>query len=110
MCSSRVPGAELMLEMMLKKNPDINLKDSKKGRCALYYAAFHGGKEGVRMLLKYGADTEIVTDDGLTPLIVAAQEGKARAVTTCRLASAQISRSSRQRYLPLMFFLRLHRA
>ena len=51
---------------------DVNFKDNK-GQTALYYAVSAGADALVRLLLGYRSDTDVVNNDGLTPLHICAK-------------------------------------
>src|SRR5690554_2316931 len=59
---------------LLERRLVPNLRDSK-GDSLLMLAAYHGHAELVSVLLRHGADTELVNDRGQTPLAGAAFKG-----------------------------------
>jgi uncharacterized protein len=65
-----------MSEMLLKRGAGVNATQSG-GWTPLHEAAFHGEIELVRLLLAWGADETIKSDDGKTPIDLALQQGHA---------------------------------
>ncbi len=53
---------------------NINARN-KKGRAALYVAAYHGKDDVVKALIQKGANVNIISHDGWTPLMAAADQG-----------------------------------
>ena len=49
----------------------IDVNSLYKGNTALYLASWHGFKEIVEMLIEYGADIDLKSSDGETPLMIA---------------------------------------
>ncbi|KAK7428028.1 hypothetical protein QQZ08_005459 [Neonectria magnoliae] len=65
---------------LVNKTTKLDLKDSKGGFAALYYAIWQGDKDTVGLLLKAGADMDVQDNAGRTPLMFAAQMEKEDAV------------------------------
>jgi len=61
-------------QFILKKNVNINYRDAE-GNTPLFYAVNNSHEEVVKTLLYYGADPNIGSFDGFTPLMNAALQG-----------------------------------
>jgi ankyrin repeat protein len=61
-------------QFILKKNVNINYRDAD-GNTPLFYAVNNGHEEVVKTLLYYGADPNIGSFDGFTPLMNTALQG-----------------------------------
>ena len=57
------------------KTVNVNWKPEGPGAFALFEACFHGHLEIVELLLNNGADIEVKTDRGETPLLKACRQG-----------------------------------
>ena len=68
-----------MFKMALKKaEAELKEKD-EQGNTALHIVSLKGDEELVRLFIKYGANPEIKNKAGKTPLMIAVQEGNAKA-------------------------------
>lgn len=75
-------GSERCLELLCARyGPEIivNLKDHRS-RTAVHVAALHGNADCVKFLLGQGADVDYQDEDGKTPLISAAFNGRAQVI------------------------------
>lgn len=68
-------GFDSIVEIMLQNNPKLLEIKSQAGYTPLMIAAEQGKKECLAILLKYGANIDIVLYNGLFPLFVAIQNG-----------------------------------
>ena len=59
--------------LSLAKN-DLETQNNKYGLTELYWATYEGNLQQVRKLLEDGADVNVVTGIGATPLMAAAQK------------------------------------
>jgi ankyrin repeat protein len=67
-CASK--GTIECLQILLEFGANVNTRDSNN-RTALHYACGAGRQEMVQALLQVtGIDTEVQTNDGLTPLMI----------------------------------------
>ncbi|MEQ8954127.1 MAG: ankyrin repeat domain-containing protein, partial [Gammaproteobacteria bacterium] len=64
-------------------NPDVSYGD---GSAALHWAAYHDSAEAVQLLIDAGADVNVTTDLGVTPLWLAAENRNAE-ITRLLLAA-----------------------
>jgi ankyrin repeat protein len=62
-------GDTAAVEAALKEKPDLALKKYSNGFTLLHDAAYWGQRDVAEVLLKYGADVNARTKDGVTPLI-----------------------------------------
>ena len=60
---------------MLQLGADPNLRSGKHGQTALHTAALRGNASIVEVLLAHGADPNARGNDGITPLLLAANRG-----------------------------------
>ena len=80
-------GSVEMLERILALGADINGRDIV-GRTALHYAARAGKVSNLKFLLEYeGADSDAMTNGGMTPLMMAVESGSLGVVVECLNAS-----------------------
>lgn len=64
-----------VVEALLKNGTDVNIQE-ENGRTPLHYAAQKGKVEVGRLLIKKNANIDArTTDDGRTPMFIAAEEG-----------------------------------
>ena len=68
-------GYKEIVELLLKKGADPNIKNVYAGLSPLYLASVEGHKDIVELLLKYGANPNIKSDSEETPLHWASIEG-----------------------------------
>ena len=61
--------------LLLKNHADVNAADDKKGTCLHLAASKDKSGSITQQLLRWNADTELVNENGLTPLFVAAFSG-----------------------------------
>lgn len=88
-----------MLEQLLLRGADVNAA-SESGTTALMFAV--SDAEKVRLLLKHGANTNVKSQDHLTPLIIASQIPGATSVVTLLLDGGADVNANADRYSPLM--------
>lgn len=79
MMASLSLGGSATVALMLAKNADVNVKDSR-GDTALGLAASIGAVENLRLLLAKGADPAVANGKGETPIILATKSKQAEAV------------------------------
>lgn len=77
-------GSEKCLEVLCKRygSDIVQLRDGRR-RTPLHVAASHGHADCVAFLLKEGANTNFLDDEGRSPLIIAAQNGQSSVVGVC---------------------------
>lgn len=64
-----------VVEALIKNGTDVNIED-ENGRTPLHYAAQKGKVEVGKLLIKKNANIDArTTDDGKTPIFIAAEEG-----------------------------------
>lgn len=66
-----------MVDILLSRRANPDLQEGELKWAALHKAAFHGNAAIVTSLLKAKADVDLTTNDGDTPLHVAAWKGHA---------------------------------
>ena len=62
-----------LIEHLIEKGADVNLKNTSDGWRGLHYAISCGSDDVARLLIEKGAEVNAIADDGTTPLILAAQ-------------------------------------
>ncbi|XP_019857878.1 PREDICTED: ankyrin repeat domain-containing protein 50-like [Amphimedon queenslandica] len=67
-------GHHQVVELLLSKNPDINIQDND-GQTALMYACHNGHHQVVKLLLHKNPDINIQDNDGQTALMYACHNG-----------------------------------
>lgn len=65
---------KVMIEALLKRKADVNLKDQESGETALMYAARYSSSEVVKVLLDAGAEVNARDKDGRTALSIAEED------------------------------------
>ena len=71
------------IEQILSLNPDLNARDSN-GRTALHFACRAGNKETASKLAEQeGCDLDAITNGGVTPLMMAVENGNIELVAEC---------------------------
>ncbi|XP_063965587.1 E3 ubiquitin-protein ligase MIB2-like isoform X3 [Lytechinus pictus] len=80
--AAKIGDLRRVSEILSSTPKKVNVKI--EGKSALHKASFHGHRDVVKALLEAGADIEITTDDGHTPLHYAV-EGDEPVVTKCLL-------------------------
>ena len=73
-------GNQQIVELLLEKQADPNVQDSKYGRTALFQASQFGHYQVVEILLQKGADPNIHDNDGWTALIAGSENGHQQVV------------------------------
>jgi ankyrin repeat protein len=97
---TRLPGSVKAVEMLLQHRAKINTL-GKEGRQALHYAAIKNRPLAVTCLLDWSADIEAKTDNGETPLFLAAKEGSFGTVKALGLRGANPDARCNLRNTPL---------
>ena len=67
-------GPWAVTELLRNAGDLLDLCDEESST-SLWIAAWKGNEEVIRFLLRAGADVDKATDDGCTPLLIAAEEG-----------------------------------
>jgi ankyrin repeat protein len=67
-CRNSSDKSILVAKRLLKKNADVNARDSQTQKTPLHCAAERGSKEMLQMLLNHNADVRARTVDGKTPI------------------------------------------
>ena len=65
-------GRTELAKMLIAAGAKVNAIESLSGGTALFWAAFNGHAEAVKLLLEKGADPNLKTKDGTTPLLATA--------------------------------------
>jgi palmitoyltransferase len=78
-----------LLYLLCQPETEIDERDSI-GNTALHWAVYHRDEVSTDILLKLGADPNVVGDDGLTPLHWAAYSGNKTCITKLLEAGADI--------------------
>ncbi|KAJ5458679.1 hypothetical protein N7475_010067 [Penicillium sp. IBT 31633x] len=65
----------LGVKLLLANKADHNMKDNSDGMTSLHCAAKEGHQEVVKLLLRQGANPNILSSRGITPLDYAMQNG-----------------------------------
>ena len=89
------------LEVIIKATSSIN-KRIPPGWTLLLYAVANGFLEGARLLLKYGADTELANDNGATPILYAVRYDNAPCLNLLIDAGAKVCAEDNRGYTALM--------
>jgi len=86
------------LKELLGKNPDLIKSKDKDGFTALHLAvgAVKNGKETVEFLIAKGADINAGNNDGLTPLHIAATEGKPEIIKILIAKGANVNAKTKE--------------
>ena len=84
-------GHENIVNILLKLNADINMKDNEYGYTALMLASSKGHTEIVNMLLNNNADVNIKCDNDRTALIEASVSGHTEIVNILLAHNADIN-------------------
>jgi len=69
--ASSLGGHKGIVELLIAKGVDVNVKDDDDGRTPLYDAAIWDRKDIVKLLFDAGADVNAKDNDGKTPLDLA---------------------------------------
>ncbi len=92
---------ETDLEVIIKATPSINAQFSP-GWTLLLLAVANGFLEGVRLLLKYGADTELANANGVTPVLYAVRYDNVPCLKLLIDAGAKVCVEDSRGYTALM--------
>ncbi|MDD2710955.1 MAG: ankyrin repeat domain-containing protein [Verrucomicrobiae bacterium] len=65
-----------LVKLLIARGADLNLKENLNENTALLTAINKGDLESVKLLLEAGADPNLGSKDGFTPLMLAAQNGQ----------------------------------
>jgi ankyrin repeat protein len=90
-----------MIEFLISKGADVNVKMAGNGRTRLHTACFSGVEEMAEFLIKKGADVNIKDNWGNTPLHLAASKGHVDVVKLLLKNQANIDAKSIGGYTPL---------
>ena len=72
-----------IVKQLITKSSDININaKNNKGQTALYLAASHGDEDLLQLLIKKGADPNISSNEGITPLLAAVTSAQPNVVKT----------------------------
>uniref|UniRef100_A0A5B7BTU0 Putative ankyrin-1 n=1 Tax=Davidia involucrata TaxID=16924 RepID=A0A5B7BTU0_DAVIN len=86
--SSVAAGSLACLELLIQAGANVNV--TAGGATPLHIAADNGGPEIINCLLRAGADPNVIDEDGLKPIQVAAARGNRRAVEILLPLTSQI--------------------
>lgn len=78
-------------EALIAAGADVNLRSTSSGRAALHHAAGNGSDALVRALLQSGADKDVRTNNGTTPVMTAAARGELIVFDTLLGAGADLN-------------------
>lgn len=91
------------LEALLQHFPSTADAMDRKKRTPLHIACEHGDIDCVRILLKYGADTESKDRSAETPLHKAARQGSTEVVALlCESQTSSMNRRNKRQQTPLL--------
>ena len=88
------------LSTLLERHPDLaKAKDERPGATALHYAAWSGHKAAIEILLKYGADINLLDDTNQAPPIGwAGENGQSECLDFLRAKEAKLTVSQAAAY------------
>jgi hypothetical protein len=92
---------EADLEVIIKATPSLNNR-IPPGWTLLLFAVANGFLEGVRLLLKYGADTELANANGVTPVLYAVRYDNVPCLKLLIDAGAKVCVEDSRGYTALM--------
>ncbi len=90
------------MQHLIDFGADVNLVNGNNGSTALIQAAHFGHHEGVVLLLKNGADADVVNKNGTTALMRASQEGHMDIAHALISGGAHVRRSNKEGMTALM--------
>ncbi len=94
-------GEVALVDKLLNDGADIEARDGESRGTALIWAAFHGHREVVKLLIKRGADVNAASAGGLTPLLLACVQGHISAVKLLLEGGANLDVKSADGLSPL---------
>ena len=80
-----------IMELLIAKHPDLNLKENVNGFSALTGAAWKGKTDAVRLLIHAGADVNLKANNDRTALMAAAAQGFSEIVKLLIDAKADVN-------------------
>lgn len=86
-----LPDRIIFVEKLLQQGVRIDCPQSVNGQAALHYAILAGNDAAAECLLKYGADPEALTAEGLTPLMLCAKKGRSNIAGFLLKAGADVN-------------------
>ncbi|HET9952021.1 MAG TPA: ankyrin repeat domain-containing protein [Candidatus Eisenbacteria bacterium] len=90
--------------MLLERGADSNERYSPpRAERLLHRTVYHDSVDVARVLLEFGADVNVVDDNGLTPLHMAAREGNAELIRLLLAKGARIDARNKWNWTPLHF-------
>ncbi|XP_031619380.1 ankyrin repeat domain-containing protein 50-like [Contarinia nasturtii] len=89
LCAAATKGQSNVVEFLI--NNGANISSSSHGTFPLYLASFYGHDRVVDLLIKHGADVNVINNTGWTPINVAAREGHQQIVELLIEAAADFN-------------------
>ena len=94
-----------VLRCLVAARADVNAREAKLGRSALWHAAWFGHAEAVEALARLGGDVNATAEPRafeITPMYIAAQEGHTAVIKTLGRLGADVNRASDNGVTPLV--------
>lgn len=92
---------KVMVKLLLEHKAEVNLRYGAQKTTALHRACVLGRNDIVELLISYGADKDIQTGDGLTPLVLAASAGHGKTVKKLVASGVDINKAHGDGYTAL---------
>ena len=93
-----------VLRCLVAARADVNAREAKLGRTALWLAASFGHAEAVEALARLGGDVDATAEPGVfdsTPMFIAAQEGHTAVIEALGRLGADVNRAAKDGRTPV---------